>query len=165
MTAIHGSMFNVTDVENAADDPFNLPVGRIRVVISESGPDTIKVNGEELNVWKVVLRDPTDDPDSFRKQDVLFFLDGDEKQLAQTNTNIKRMLKGIEIPVNQWEQVSAKPETLVGKHAIVEIAKSKKDRNYVKDWFADKGAPVGGSAAIPSNGASYAAAASVLGDL
>lgn len=163
---IHGSMFNVTDVENAADDPFNFSVGRLRVVVAESGPDTIKVNDEELNVWKVVLRDPTDDPDSFRKQDVLFFLDGDDKQRAQTNTNIKRMLKGMEIPVNQWEQISADPGKLVGKHCIVEIAKTKKDRNFVKDWFGDKGAPVGQSSSVSvDKSASYAAAASMIGDL
>lgn len=76
--SIHGSMFNVNDVENAADDPFSLGQGRKRIVVSESGPDSITVSGEDLSVWKVVLRDPEDDPESFRRQDVLFFLDGDE---------------------------------------------------------------------------------------
>lgn len=160
---IHGSMFNVTDVENAADDPFGLGIGRHRVVISESGPDTIKYDGDEHPVWKIVLRDPEDDADSFRKQDVLFFLDGDDQQRARTNTNIKRMLKGIELPVNKWEQVSADPQQLVGRFAVVEIATSKKGRPFVKEWFADTGAPVGNSST--STAADMQNAASKVYDL
>jgi hypothetical protein len=141
MTAIHGSMFNPNDVENAPDNPFELPEGRSRVVFSESGPDTIKIEGEEKAVWKVVLRDPDDDADSYRRQDVLFFLDGDAKQKKQTDSNIKKMLSGSEIPVNQWEKISANPQTLVGKFAIVDLQRAKKsNRLFVKEWFADTGA-------------------------
>lgn len=137
--SIHGSMFNVNDVENAADDPFSLGQGRKRIVVSESGPDSITVSGEDLSVWKVVLRDPEDDPESFRRQDVLFFLDGDDKQKAQTNSNIKRMLKGLGVPVNQWEAISANPQKLVGTFGIVDLAMSKKERLFVKEWLPDTG--------------------------
>lgn len=163
--SIHGSMFNPTDVENAADNPFELNVGRNEIVVSESGPDTITINGNELSVWKVVLRDPADDPESYRRQDVLFFLNGDERQKAQTNTSIKKMLKGLEVPVNKWEEISANPEKLVGYAGVVDLARSKKDRLYVKDWFGPaKGGAVGSSAPAKSNNVS-AAAASMIGDL
>lgn len=154
---IYGSMFNVTDVENAADDPFGLGEGRHRIVISESGPDTIKFDDQESAVWKVVLRDPDDDPESFRKQDVLYFLEGDAQQMSRTNTNIKRMLRGLEIPATDWEKISANPEKLVGKFGIVEIAKSKKDRLFVKEWFADSGAPVGKDSSATAAGFQNAA--------
>lgn len=163
--SIHGSMFNPTDVENAADNPFELNVGRNEIVVSESGPDTITINGNELSVWKVVLRDPADDPESYRRQDVLFFLDGDERQKAQTNTSIKKMLKGLEVPVNKWEEISANPEKLIGYAGVVDLARSKKDRLYVKDWFGPaKGGAVGSNAPAKSNNVS-AAAASMIGDL
>lgn len=150
--SIHGSMFNVNDVENAADNPFDLNVGRNKIVISESGPDTIPLDGEDKAVWKVVLRDPEDAPDSFRRQDVLFFLDGDAKQRAQTDSNIKRMLKGLEVPVSQWEGIAADPKKLVGRAGIVDLARSKKGRLFVKDWYAaGKGTVSASTVAAASN--------------
>ena len=129
-------MFLTTDIENAADDPFALKEGRQVVIITASEEDTINSkDGDEYRVWKVTVANQDDE----LEQDVLFFLDGDEKQLARTNSNIKKMLVALEIPTSEWKDVSENPGLLVDKKVTVEAVKAKKSGRIFVNWI---GVPV-----------------------
>lgn len=129
-------MFLTTDIENAADDPFALKEGRQVVIITASEEDTINSkDGEEYRVWKVTVANQEDE----LEQDVLFFLDGDEKQLARTNSNIKKMLIGLEVPVSEWANISENPGELIDRKVTVEAVKAKKSGRIFINWI---GVPV-----------------------
>lgn len=117
-------MFNSEDVAAANDDPFNLPEGRHVTSITKSGPKSFKgSDGTEYNTWAIVFH--CEDPD--QDQEVLFFLGGDSKQQARTNSNIKKMLSALEIPEDEWDDISEDPEKLVGfENVVIERKAGKK---------------------------------------
>jgi len=133
-------LFNSTDIENAADDPFALKEGRQTVVITKSEEDNITLkDGSEVTVWRVTVANRSDD----LEQDVLFWMEGDDKQMARTNTNIKKMLVALEIPTSQWNSISSNPSELEGLEVVVDAVKAKKSGNIYVNWV---GVPVGEAA-------------------
>ena len=158
-------LFDTVDIENAADDPFALKVGRQEVVITKSEADTITVEKDtsderEVDVWRITVANQDDD----LEQDVLFWLEGDEKQTARTNSNIKKMLIALEIPTGDWADISVHPEKLEGMHVTVDAKKAKSGKIFV-NWI---GVPVpeaapdssgmdvfAGSSAAPAEGMGF----------
>jgi len=123
-------LFDTVDIENAADDPFALKEGRQVVVITKSEADEITVQGNEVSVWRVTVANQEDD----LEQDVIFWLEGDEKQTARTNTAIKKMLIALEIPTSEWQDISNHPEKLVDMRVTIDAVKAKKSGRIFVNW-------------------------------
>lgn len=126
-------LFSATDIENAADNPFSLNIGRQVVRITKSEFDEIEIKngdraGETVDVWNVTVVNQKDDTE----QKITFWGGGDESQAARTKSNIKKMLTALEIPTSEWAViVEEHPEKLEGLDVTVEAKLSKKENVYI----------------------------------
>jgi len=115
--------FDPEDVESADIDPFGLPVGnRIEAVISASALE--KIGKAEYPGWVITFSKGN------RNQRLVHFLTAKDEEGKDRNMGrIHKTLQLLEIPRDEWDEVSENPDLLVGTEVIVEV---KMDKNGYK---------------------------------